>query len=210
MRLSTAIKCLLAASAAATPLLCDAASTVTTGTGTITASAQVNFQITVPQFLFLRVGTGTGDVSGGYATNATVDQISWALTAANVGTGSLAGTGGDLTGGVETAAIVGNGGQVTLTGTTTGALNDGAGDTISYATITATASKNTTATILQPPVLVDGGTSAAITVPLTGKITNIDAKWTYAYANATTPAAGTYGNGTTGGNGTVTYTASMP
>src|SRR5215470_11199733 len=137
MRISTVIKALLAATAVA-PMLAHAESSTTTGAGALNVTAHVDFQITIPKLVFLRVGTGTGAlVGGGYANNATVDQITWAPTPATVGTGVMAGTGGDLTGGVETAAVYANGnGNVTLSCTTTGPLNDGAGDTISYTTIT--------------------------------------------------------------------------
>ena len=208
MRTSTVVKGILAAAALAVPVLCNAESNFQTGTTALTATAHVDFQITIPKFLFLRVGTGTGTAAGGYATLATIDEITWAPTAAQVGTGSLAGTGGDLTGGVETAVVVANNGNVTLSSTTTGPLNDGAGDTISYATITTTATHNTTATTLAPPALADGATTTT-TLTAVGKVVQQDAKWAYTYANATSPPAGTYGGINTNG-GRVTYTASLP
>jgi hypothetical protein len=210
MRTSLVIKGILAAAAVAAPLLCNAESNFQTGAGTLTATAHVDFQITIPQFLFLRVGSGTGTAAGGYATLATIDEITWAPTAAQVGTGSLAGTGGDLTGGVETAVVVANGGIVTLSSTTTGALSDGATppDTISFGTITTTASHNTTGTTLLAPALADGATTTISLTPV-GKVVQQDAKWAYTYANATSPAAGTYG-GINVNNGRVVYTASVP
>jgi hypothetical protein len=209
MRTSTVVKGILAAAAVAVPMLCNAESNFQTGTTALTATAHVDFQITIPKFLFLRVGTGTGTAAGGYATLATIDEITWAPTAAQVGGGSLAGTGGDLTGGVETAVVVANNGNVTLSSTTTGPLNDGAaGDTISYTTITTTASHNTTTTTLAAPALADGATTTT-TLTAVNKVVQQDAKWAYTYANATTPAPGTYGGINTNG-GRVTYTASLP
>ena len=212
MRTSTVVKALLAA-AAVTPLLCQAESNFQTGAGSpLTATAHVDFQITIPKFLFLRIGTGTGTAAGGFATNATVDQITWAPTAAQVGNGTaLAGTGGDLTGGVETAVVVANNGNVTLSSSTTAAMNDGAGDTISYTQIKATATNNTTGTVLQPPALADGATTSS-TLTAVAKIVQQDAKWAYTYLNTTVPPAGTYGGGGAGntGAGRVTYTASVP
>jgi hypothetical protein len=201
---------LVAAAATALPMLCDADSNFQTGAGSpITATANVDFQITIPRFLFLRVGTGPGTAAGGWATGGSPDEITWAPTAAQVGTGSLAGAGGDLTGGVETAVVVANNGNVTLSSTTSGPLNDGgAGDTISYATITTTASHNTTGTTLAAPALADGATTT-ITLTAVAKIVQQDAKWAYTYANATVPAAGTYG-GINSQGGRVTYTASVP
>jgi hypothetical protein len=210
MRTSIFIKSVLAAAAVAAPMLAMAESNVQTGAGALTATAHVDFQITIPKFLFLRVGTGTGSITPAVApaNNAAVDLITWAPTAAQVGTGVLAGTGGDLTGGVETAIVVANNGNVTLSSTTTGPLSDGAGDTISYATITTTATANTTGTVLAAPALANAATTS-VTLTAVGKIVQQDAKWAYSYANATTPPAGTYGGINTNG-GRVTYTASVP
>ncbi|MBS0378462.1 MAG: hypothetical protein JSS29_08250 [Proteobacteria bacterium] len=209
MRTSTVVKGILAAAALAVPMLCNAESNYQTGTTALTATAHVDFQITIPKFLFLRVGTGTGTAAGNYATNATIDQITWAPTAAQVGNGTaLAGTGGDLTGGVETAVVVANNGNVTLSSTTTGPLNDGAGDTISYANIKTTATANTTGTTLAAPALADG-TTTTTTLTAVNKIVQQDAKWAYTYLNTATPPAGTYGGVNTNGS-RVTYTASVP
>src|SRR5580658_1859046 len=205
MRTSLFIKSVLAAAAVAAPMLAMAESNFQTGAGPLTATAHVDFQITIPKFLFLRVGTGTGTAAGGYATLATIDEITWAPTAAQVGGGTLAGTGGDLNTGTETAVVVANNGNVTLSSTTTGPLSDGAGDTISYTTITTTASHNTTTTTLAPPALADGATTTT-TLTAVGKVVQQDAKWAYTYANATSPPAGTYGGINTNG-GRVTYTA---
>ena len=218
MRISTVVKSLLAV-AAATPLLCQAESTFNgTGASPSTASAHVDFQISIPKFIFLNVGKGTGaiDAAGKFTTPPgslnTIDGITWTLLAGNVGTGVLAGTGGDLGGGVETAILVANNGTVTLTSTTTGALSDAAGpgaDTISYAKITTNATTNHTATVLAAPALADGATTTLTITPAAGKVVAQDAKWAYTYANDFVPAAGTYG-GVNTNNSRVTYTASVP
>src|ERR1700729_3611800 len=137
MRTFTVVTGILAAAAVAVPMLCNAESNFQTGTTALTATAHVDFQITIPKFLFLRVGTGTGTAAGGFATLATIDEITWAPTALQLGNGTaIAGTGGDQTGGVETAVVVANNGNVTLSSTTTGPLSDGAaGDTISFTQI---------------------------------------------------------------------------
>jgi hypothetical protein len=214
MRTSTIIKALLATTAAA-PLLCQAESNYnTTGASPSTATAHVDFQITIPKFLFLRVGTGTGTslVGSGWATNATIDKLTWAPTAAQVGTGvALAPTGGDaLAGAAETAAVVANNGNVTLQSTTTGALSDGPApaDTISFTTITVTPAKLNSGTILQSPALADAATTT-ITLTAVGKIVQQDATWSYSYSNAAVPPAGTYG-GVNVNNGRVVYTAQVP
>src|SRR2546429_560544 len=108
-----------------------------------------------------------------------------------------------------TAAVVSNSGNVTLNATATGALGDGAGDSIAYTQITTTATTLTSATALPAPTLANGASAnVVITAPPT-KVIIQDAKWTYAYANTTTPPAGTYG-GVNVNNGRVVYTATMP
>ena len=198
MRTSLAIKAVLAVAAAGMPLLCNAESTTVTGAGALSTTAHVDFQITIPKFLSLQVGTA----------GIKIDQITWAPTAAQVGTGSLAGTGGDQTNGTETASVIANAGTVTFSSATVSALTDTAGDTISYSQIAVVANTRTSTPILAHPALVDGGTTTISLAPATGKVVAQDALWTYSYKNATTPAAGTYG-GVNANGSRVTYTASV-
>ncbi len=188
------------------PFAAQAESTLTTGAGTpLTASARLDFRITVPKVIYLRVGTGTN-----MATNGAIDLIDFVVPAASVGNGTaVAATAasGDLANGVVTARVIGNNGTVTFTSTTTGALSNGT-DTISYAQISAAAATLTSATALPHPTLADGATTTVTLTPV-GKIVNQDAKWTFSYLNANVVAAGTYG-GVNTNNGRVTYTASMP
>jgi len=207
-------KIVLAVAAALVPLAAYAESNVQSGAATAApgATAHVDFQITIPKILYLRVGTGSSYTTGVLSSVGTVDLIQFAPTAAQVGNGTaVAATAGsgDLANGVETAAVVSNSGNVTLNATASGALSDGAGDSIPYTQITTTASTLNSATALPAPVL-SNGTSAnvVLTAPAT-KIINQDAKWTYAYANTTSPPAGTYG-GVNVNNGRVVYTATMP
>ncbi len=208
MRMNT--KTLLAtALLAAVPMLANAESTFTTGTGTpITASARLDFQVAVPKILYLRVGTGTD-----FATSATINQIAFTVPAANVGNGTpIAATAasGDLGNGVVTARVIGNNGNITFTSTTLGALSNGAaGDTISYAEIGTTVAALTSAVPLPHPTLADGATTTLTLTPVSGKVVNRDARWTYAYQNTNVVAPGTYG-GVNANNSRVTYTASMP
>lgn len=210
MRTSTVIKALLAV-AATTPLLCHAESNVQSGANTASpgATAHVDFQITIPKILYLRVGTGSA-YPASLLPNPTVDQITFAPGAAVVGNGTVvSGTGGDLTGGVETAAIVSNSGNVTLNATATGALSDGAGDTIAFTQITTTPTALTSATALPAPALTNGTSgNVVLTAPAT-KVIIQDAKWTYTYNNATLPPQGIYG-GVNTNNSRVVYTATMP
>ncbi len=203
---------LLAAFSGALPPAALAESNVQTGTSTAApgATAHVDFSVTVPKVLYLRVGTGSSYTTGALSAVTTIDLIQFAPPAASLGNGApVSGTGGDLTGGVETAAIVSNSGNVTLNATASGALGNGAGNAIAFTQIQTTAATLTSSTALPAPVLVNG-TSANIvlTAPAT-KLISQDAKWTYTYANATTPPAGTYG-GANVNNGRVVYTATMP
>jgi len=203
---SRALKSLTLAAAIAAPLAAHAESSFQTGSGALSASAKVDFRITIPKVLFLQVGTGTP-----FANNNTVNLIDFDVPAANVGNGnSVAATlaSGDLGNGVVTAIVRGNGGNVTLAASTAGDMGNGAGDTINWNEITTTASTLTSATVLPAPVLVSGN-SANIVLAASNKVVNQDARWTYAYDNSAIVAAGTYG-GVNANNGRVTYTASLP
>jgi hypothetical protein len=208
MKTSIVLKSLLGTAALTLPLIASAASTFTSGAGTLTATAQVNFTVVIPHFLYLRIGTGSAYATGTLANGGGTDLITFSPAVGAVGNGTaVAGVGGDLAGGVETAAIIGNGGAVTLVASATGALSDGAGDTIPFTQITTGAAANTVgyATLAAPPL---SNTTSTETVPAVGKVVQADAKWTFGYANTVTPPAGTYG-GSGANNGIVTYTATM-
>lgn len=168
-----------------------------------------DFRIVIPGFLYFRVGTDAP---------ASVDMITFTATIANVGNGTpIAGTGGETGGGTAANVVVrANTGQVTVTesnnsgglGLGTGTVADGY---INYDQITTTSSLGT----LPAPTLSNAGGNTAL--PTLGcdvacagpKTTNRTAVWTYAYANANIPSAGTYGAGP-GTGGRVTYTATTP
>ena len=198
---------LLIASAilAATPMLAQAESQFT---GTGNATARLDFQITVPRVLYLRVGTGTD-----YTNNAAINQIAFTVPAATMGDGTpvaASAASGDLGNGVVTARVLGNNGTITLSSTTTGALSNGAaGDTISCAQIATAATTLTSATVLPAPNLADGATNSVTVTPVAGRVVTRDARWTYTYANSAVVAPGTYG-GVNANNSRVTYTAAMP
>ena len=201
-----------AAVAVALPLVASAASTYSSGTGPLTATATVNFQINIPQTLYLRVGTGSA-YPGTLATVNTTDLITFTPALGTVGNGTaVAGVGGDIGAGVETAAVLSNGGTVSLVATDTAAgLTDGAGDFIPFTQITTTAAALTgTYTLLPAPQLnATGGSSTITLTPGASKVIQADAKWTFGYLNTVTPAGGTYG-GVGVNNSLVTYTATMP
>jgi len=209
---TTLLTSVLSIAALALPLAASAESSVQTGTSTSSpgATAHVDFSIVIPKILYLRVGTGSSYTSGALTANTAVDLITFSPTAAQLGNGTaIAGTGGDLTGGVETAAVVSNSGNVTLNATASGALSDGAGDSISYAQISTAASTLTSATALPAPVLTNTTSANVILTAPASKVIVQDAKWTYTYANSATVAAGTYG-GVNVNNGRIVYTATMP
>ena len=168
------------------------------GTG---AAVNLDFQITIPSFLYFRVGS-----------IAATDQIQFAPTADEVATAATTtGTGGDLGSGTVTVSIVSNAGlgagvDITETNSSGGSgLADGTGNFISYAEIN-TATNNGA---LPAPVLSDAGSNSVNIAATAGAITNRQAVWTYTYINpATIPAAGTYGGSSNGGR--VTYTAATP
>jgi hypothetical protein len=212
MKISTVAKGILGVAAVALPMLAAAESNVQTSlvNAALSASARVNFSIVIQKALYLRVGTGSAYSTGTLAANGTVDTITFSPGAGVVGNGTaIAGTGGDLTGGVETAAIVSNGGNVSLVATATGALSDGAGNTIPYTQITTAASAGSYATLLNAPTLANGTSNTITLTAPASKVITADARWTYAYSNSAAVPAGTYGN-SIANNGQVTYTATMP
>jgi hypothetical protein len=212
MKISTVTRCLAGVAALSLPLLAAAESNIQTSNtnAALTASARVNFSIVVSKALYLRVGTGSAYTTGTQTANAAVDTITFSPAPGVVGNGTaVAGTGGDLTGGVETAAVVSNGGNVSLVANATGALSDGAGNTIPYTQITTAASAGTYATLLNAPTLANGTSNTITLTAPASKVITADARWTYQYANTAAVPAGTYGN-TVANNGQVTYTATMP
>ncbi|WP_232061938.1 hypothetical protein [Variovorax sp. PBS-H4] len=183
----------------------------------MSASAKLNFGITVPKTLFLQVGTGTS-----YATDATVDHIVFAVPAGSVGNGApLAGTGGDLFGSsIVTVRLVGNSGDISLNNATTGALSSGiAGNpTVPWSDILVTTSALPSATfgftnaaIAHPAFNTsgNGGSGTPVTVAATGGRVRREGLWFYTYANAKALPAGTYGD-SIANNGLVVYSATVP
>ncbi len=212
MKTAIALKTLLGAASLALPLVAFAESNVQTGAATAApgATAHVDFSIVIPKILYLRVGTGSTYTTGALTSNPAIDLITFSPTAAQVGNGTaIAGTGGDLAGGIETAAVVSNSGNVTLNATANGALSDGNGDSIPYSQITTVATTLTSGTALPAPVLTNAtSANVVLTAPAT-KVIVQDAKWTFSYANTASVPTGTYG-GINVNNSRVVYTATMP
>jgi hypothetical protein len=170
------------------------------------ASAAVDFRISIPSVLFLQVGTGTFQ-----ADNATVDSIQFNLTAEQA---SLPGTpiaatptSGDALNGGVSVRVFGNNGIVTLNSTAT-ALSNGT-DIIPWDEITTVVTPFTqgvnTQTIPHGAFTVAGALAAPVELATNngGKVTNLRSTWRYSYANTEERAPGNYA-------GRVTYTAVMP
>jgi hypothetical protein len=216
-RVGLAAAATLAGVIAFTPGHARAESNFVNGAGT--ATARLNFSIVIPKFLYLQVGTGTFPTSV-----ATIDTILFDMTSAIASIGNAtaqsATSGGDISPGAVTARVVGNNftAATNLSATTTGAMGNGAGGTISWseisvATPTAITVAPAAASILQHPgttaaPFADGASTTVSLTPV-NRVINQAANWTFSYKNTTVPASGTYGSGG-GTNGQVTYTIAMP
>jgi hypothetical protein len=196
--------------ALATPMLANAESATVTGAGALSTPARLDFSITVPKVLFLRVGAGG---LYGAASVGTINLIDFQVPVANVGNGaSVAATAasGDLSNGAVTALLRSNAGVVTLLASTLGALTNATADTIPWSEISITNSAlvtpafaNTFPHIAALPLT---GNSANFAPAPVSKVTNVGSTWTFAYKNTNTVPFGTYGPTA---NGRVTYTASV-
>ena len=178
----------------AAPFAANAESSFASGAGALSTNARVDFQITIPKFVSLRVGSAAAPIS----------LVTFSPTAAQIDAGgAVAGVGGDLGGGVVTAIVRGNGGNVTLAASTLGALQNGA-NTIDWTEITTA----TSVPALTPPALANGASVSTTVSAAANGVVNQTAAWTYTYDNTDVVAAGSYG-GVGVNNGRVTYTASV-
>lgn len=150
-----------------------------------TATANLDFRIIIPQFVYFQVGSAA----------AVVDEVEWDLTGSQPGGNSaLPATGGtgDGADGDLTITLITNALTVTLASNTGGGnLVDG-GNTIPFSEIT----------------VADGGTITApafdgSTVIATGGVYSQTDTWTYEYLDSVNRAAGNY-------TGTSVYTAATP
>jgi hypothetical protein len=182
---------------------------VVTAAGAFTATARLDFNVTIPRLLYLQVGSGSN-----FSNNPTIDLIDFAVPVAVLGDGSpVAGTGGDLGAGSVSVRVLGNGGNIALKSSTTGPLSTGPGGAsiawsqigVAVAAHPAPTAGFTNTGIAHPAFDNAGGTILTTTNGLVQQ----EGKWTYSYLNQALVAAGTYG-GVGVNNGRVTYTASMP
>jgi hypothetical protein len=181
------------AAAVAVPMSAQAESDVNTVSSVgQSASARLNFRVTVPKVIYLQVGTGTA-----FSDVTTVDEVLFSLTAGQVTTpGAVAASGAGVT-----ARILGNGGNVSLTalGAAGGLVNTPMSTSIAWSEITGTSSSAS----LPHPAIGNGVAGAASSLTAVAGIVNQTATWTFSYANAASVAAGDY-------TGQVTYTAALP
>ena len=173
-----------------------------TGASGTTATARLDFRITIPSVIYLQVGTGLFPTD-----DATIDLIDFVVPAASVGDGNpVAATAasGDLGDGEVTVRVLGNVGNIDLTATTASALTNGNGDTISWGDIGVADGGSIT-----HPTWADGG-STTTTLTASGGIVNLQDTWTFTYLNNDVVPAGEYGGTGGTGNGRVTYTVAIP
>jgi hypothetical protein len=189
--------------AMAAPMLASAESdiSVVAAPAAISAAARLDFRVVIPRVLYLAVGTGSTVL----ADNAAVDDVTfdYTLNPAAIGTGAPATT---ITGNVVPVRVLGNNGVIALTSTNTGALSNGAGDSIAWSEITAVSSD---AANFASPAPAGASVNLGLNAGST-KVTDRTANWTFSFANTAVVAPGTYGSTDGTQNGRVTYTASMP
>jgi hypothetical protein len=178
------------------------ASSATDTTAPFNQSLNLQFSIVYPPFLRFRVGNAAG---------GSINLMTFTVPATGVGNAvSVAPTGGDAGGGAGVnVEVTGNHGAITITETNnSGGLGLGTGVVadgwINYNQIN-TASN---AVELPPPALSNAGGSTSLPALNSALVTQRTAIWTYSYANASIPNAGTFGTSVNGGR--VTYTAVMP
>lgn len=205
----------LVAIASAGPALAESNIQSTTGAGGLTATAKLDFTITIPKVLFLQVGTGTVG-----AANAAVDLVTFTPSAtALINGGSVAAA----SGGTVVVRVAGNNGTVTLSTAGPGGgnqINNGnVAQTIPWTEIGVTPSQLTVGTtagwaqpsagIAHPTLGTNGNSTASVSIGAAGSAFRQEAQWTYAYNNGAMYLPGTYG-GVNTNNGRLTYTATLP
>ena len=160
--------------------------------GLLATSAQLGFRVTVPRTLFLRIGAGTN-----FADNSAVSRVTFAMTAAQIGSGAAVAATAPAAGIVATVRA--NGGDVTLSAQgAAGGLANGA-QRIAWSQIIPSISAGT----LPNPVIGNGVPGPVSTLLAVAGVVNRSATYRFSYANGAPVAAGTY-------NGRVTYTAALP
>lgn len=165
------------------------ASNTASGTGPLSTSVTLNFSVTIPRFVFLRVGSPT-----------TINTLAYAPTLAQITASTLVlATGGDTGGGNSdvTIQVIGNAGNVTLTAVTTNPTLLSGSNTMPWSTLSVT---SPTGSITAPPF-----NTGSTVLTASNSVVAQTGSWRYAWTN---PANTTYPSGTY--TGTATYTAATP
>jgi hypothetical protein len=159
------------------------------------AVAHLDFRVTVPKVLFLRVGTG----GPGYVNNGAVDRMDFTLATADIVAPGTPVAGVKSTPGSLTVDVVGNGGNVSFTaaGAGTGLVHSTVPSNIIPWAQIAPLSSN----VLLPHPAISG--AASTLTASANRVFNQTATWSFDYANAVQVGDGQY-------DGTVTYTAALP
>ena len=178
----------------------------------MSASARLDFVITIGKFLFFRVGTGSYP-----HTNSTIDTVSATLTPQVPPTGAISTPGNAQSVAWSGAAptfvspapvslpveVQSNTGPIRITAGVTGPLSSLEGQTIPLSSVQITSSNPTD--FPAPPVPNTGtGTSVQVTgTAFSGLVTNRTASWNFAITPVAAPVAGQY-------TGRITFTATTP
>ncbi len=183
----------------------------------LTTAARLDFQVTIPPMLYLQVGA---DPTIATSADASIAKIDFNVDSGQVGNGSIIDAtlaSGNRGRGIVTARVTANVGPIELRSETTGALQSSdpnSTETISWSQISTVSNTPTGGVLpqLAHPTLGDGTATTLQLSPLSGKVIQQEAEWTYKYLNGVVVAAGTYGDTSGGGtrNARVIYTASMP
>ena len=201
MKLKTAVVIIGAALALPSfPALAESTSAV--GGAGASTSARLDFQLTIPKFLRLRVGSTAG----------TIDQITFSPTVAQLATSPstvVSGASGDLGGGAVTVRVQANPGTdvVNLTYRTTdsagaarAALSDGT-NTVPWSTIKVATAGADAASLTHPAALADGSAAdvnVVAPVPKLAGAINLSATWTYTWNDGGVIYAASAAGGYTG------------
>lgn len=170
----------------------------------VTATASLTFSVTVPAFVFLRVGTGGAPV---YGTSSTIDSLVFNVPATAIGSGAAVAaraSDGDGGNGTLTAQAHCTVGSMQVSSSVSGPLTNAQGNTIPWSQIAVTFSQS-------------AGSLGNANFPTSATVQNgwsvnfantvwADGKWTFSYLNQAVVRPGTYG-GTVARNGRITYTA---
>ena len=160
----------------------------------LAASARLDFRITIPRVIFLRVGTGTN-----FASNPTVDAVDFNVPDNASGSGVAVAGQSSAT---ITARVVANGNNISFSAAgSTGGLTpaSGAASAVPWTEIVAASSGGS----LPHPAIGNGGAGSASTLVASGGVVDQSSTWSFSYRNTTVMAAGVY-------SGQVVYTAALP